>query len=173
MDRRRFLVSAATVTVPSAAGCISGVVGGGEGGPTLGEDYVPLTEHYHATTVVYNNEQLRLRAGDSPVPIGGTITFKITNTSPSSIGLGCHNPWTIQQRVDGEWRDVIWTAAEGFLLCVTGLPAGESTSVTVTLSKAALETQSRAVPLELRPGQYRFVLLSQTPYLAVNFRVRA
>lgn len=173
MNRRRFLGVAATVAVSSAVGCIGGIVGGGDGRTALGEDYEPLTDYYFGESVVYNYKQLRLRAVDSPVSVGGVIKFRITNTSGSSVTLGCRNPWTIQKRVDGEWHDVVWTSADSYLTCATPLPAGESTIVNVTISEVALETQSREVPLELNPGQYRFVMLSPNPYLAVNFRVHA
>ena len=101
------------------------------------------------------------------------IEFQVTNTGRSSITLGCGNPWTIQKSVDGEWWDAVWTSAEGFDSCATPLPAGESTAENVTIPKAALETETEEVRVELSSGQYRLVLLSTDPYLAADFRVRA
>jgi hypothetical protein len=172
MNRRRVLGSVATGMVPFLAGCISSG-GGKESKPNLGEDYMPLTEYYFSDTVTYDHDELRLRACDSAVQPGGTIKFKITNSGDSAVGLGCHNPWTIQKRVDGQWRDVVWTSADAYLTCATVLPAGKSTIEKVTISRAALAIEGEKVRFELNPGQYRFVLLSTDPYLAADFHVRA
>jgi hypothetical protein len=169
MDRRRFLGTAATVTSPFAAGCVRGGVGGLIGG----DQYVPLIERHGGKAITYNHEQLRLRLGNSAVSVGGTIEFQVTNTTRSLIYLGCGNPWTIQKSVDGEWRDAIWTSAEGFGSCATPLPAGESTTENATISKAALESETEEVRVELSSGQYRLVLLSTDSYLAADFRIRS
>lgn len=138
-----------------------------------GDQYTPLTDHYHSDTVVYNHDQLRLQACESAVKLGETLAFTITNTGDSSISLGCKNPTTLQKQVDGEWRDVVWTAADAYLTCVTMLQAGHSTSEAVTLTKDELESSTEEVRVELTPGQYRFVLLATDPYLAADFQVRA
>jgi len=133
----------------------------------------PFTAYHGDKPVVYQHKQLRLRALSETVSPGGTIKFRIINVGDSSITLGCNNPWTIQKSVEGQWRDGIWTSAEGYNSCASPLLAGKSTTVSVTLSQAALETQTEEVRLELNPGQYRFVLLSTDPFLAANFRVRS
>jgi hypothetical protein len=203
MNRRRVLGSVATGMVPLLAGCISGGGGESENETTVtgettlkertasgngttkvgtanpaqttgqGKEYIPLTEHYFSDTVAYDHDQLRLSACDSAVQPGRTIKFKITNTGDSAITLGCHNPWTIQKRVNGQWRDVVWTSADAYLTCATVLPPGESTIEKATVSRAALAIEGEKVRLELNPGQYRFVLLSTDPYLAADFHVRA
>lgn len=137
-----------------------------------GDQYTPLTDHYHSDTIVYDHDQLRLHACDSAVRPGETTTFTITNTGDSSITLGCHNPTTIQKQVDGEWRDVVWTAANAYLACATVLQAGHSTSEEVTVARDALKSSNKEVRIELTPGQYRFVLLATDPYLAADFHVR-
>ena len=169
MDRRQFFGTAATVTSPFAAGCVRGGVGGLIGG----DQYVPLIERHGGKAITYNHEQLRLRLGNSAVSVGGTIEFQVTNTTRSLIYLACGNPWTIQKSVDGEWRDAVWTSAEGFGSCATPLPAGESITENATISKAALESETEEVRVELSSGQYRLVLLSTDSYPAANFRVRA
>jgi len=138
-----------------------------------GDEYTPLTDHYHSDTVVYDHDELRLQAGEGPVRLGETIAFTTTNTGDSSIPLGCHNPTTIQKQVDGEWRDVVWTTADGYLTCATMLQAGHSTSEAVTITKGELESSTEEVRVELTPGQYRFVLLATDPYLAADFQVQA
>lgn len=173
MNRRQVLGSVATGMIPLLAGCISGRGGKSKRKPNLGEDYIPLTEYYFSDAVTYDHDQLRLRACDSAVQPGGTIKFKITNVGDSAVGLGCHNPWTIQKRVNGQWRDVVWTSSDAYLTCATVLPAGKSTVEKVTISRAALTIQGEKVRFELNPGQYRFVLLSTDPYLATDFHVRA
>lgn len=170
MNRRRFLGVAAIMTTPFLAGCLGGAASGDNDGK---EGYVPLTDHYFSEAITYNHKQLRLHPRGSAVSSGETIDFRITNTGDSSIVLGCRNPWTIQKSVDGQWRDVVWTSAENYLTCETRLPAGESIVENVTVSKAALETQTEEVRLKLSSGQYRFVLLSTDPYLAADFHIRA
>jgi hypothetical protein len=202
MNRRQFFGSVVVGMLPFAAGCVgnSGVGDGNEtttaekttllektdteDGTTRkntsappqtteqSKKYTPLTNHYFSDTIAYEHNQLRLRSLNSAVQPGGTIKFEVTNTGDSSVTLGCKNPWTLQKRVDAQWRDVIWTSTEYYLTCATMLPAGESTTVKVTVSRPTLETQSEEVRLELSPGQYRFVLLSTDPYLAVDFRIR-
>lgn len=202
MNRRRFLGSTVTVTIPFLTGCVSNGVGEGGNEATVGknatlnektasedrttgertsfpsqtteegEGYTPLTDHYFSDTVTYDHDQLRLRALDNAVQPGETIKFKITNTGDSGITLGCQNPTTIQKQVDGQWRDVVWTSANAFLTCATVLPAGESSIEKVTVSRTALAAQGEKVRLELNPGQYRFVLLSTDPYLATDFHIR-
>ena len=127
-------------------------------------NYQPLTSHYGNKPIAYEHDQLRLQVLKETVHLDGAIKFEITNTSESVISLGCHNPWTIQQFVNGQWRDVVWTSAEGFPTCATVLSAGESRVERVTISKAALETQTEEVRLDLAPGRYRFVLLPTDPF---------
>lgn len=202
MKRRRFLEYAVTGAIPLLTGCVSGEEGVGGSETTVAQEttlnenppsqdettyvgtstpprttsqeqeYIPLTEHYFSNKVVYEHDQLRLHTSDNAVRPEGTIKFRITNTGDSNVSLGCHNPTTIQKQVDGEWRDVVWTSADAFLTCATVLPAGKTTTETVTISRNALETKTEKVRPELKPGQYRFVLLSTDPYLAVDFQVR-
>ncbi|WP_423745120.1 immunoglobulin-like domain-containing protein (plasmid) [Haladaptatus sp. SPP-AMP-3] len=138
----------------------------------------PLTEQYEETLefeepITYEHDQLQLSGPEKPVTLGETIEFTVTNTGTSEVSLGCQNPWTLQQRNDGRWREVIWTTSDAFLLCLTVLKPGDSLTEDVTLRRSALETQSEIVKYDLTPGLYRLVLLETDPYFAVNFRIKS
>ena len=137
------------------------------------EGFKPLTEHYGNHAVVYNHDQLQLSGPDAPAALGDTVVFTLTNTGNTDISLGCHNPWTLQTYIDGQWQDVMWTSADAFLTCSTILAADESRSERVTLARSALETETEKVHHELTPGRYRFVLLALTPFVAVEFQIQS
>lgn len=80
---------------------------------SFGENSKPLTEHHGNHPIAYSHDQLRLTGPERTVALGDGAEFTITNTATASVALGCHSPWTLQQRADGRWRDAIWTSARG------------------------------------------------------------
>lgn len=168
VSRRKFLqLSVGSGVVFS--GCL---VNGAEFEPTS-RNPEPLTEHYGGHPVKYQHDGLRLSVASTDVQPGGTFRFEVENTSTSEITLGCGNPWTLQKFRDGEWRDVIWTTANGFPTCATPLPAGETRTEAVTVEREELASQTESVREDLTHGRYRVVLLSTEPFLAEEFRVRS
>lgn len=129
------------------------------------------TPNRENSRVVYEHEDLQLRSLRDSVPLGETIEFEVTNTSDSTVVLGCDNAWIIRSHSDGEWQDVTDTPRSYYQLCALELPPGESRVERATLSKDELEEQTGELLDELRPGQYRFVLLETTPRLAVDFTI--
>ena len=117
----------------------------------------------------YEHGDLKLRLLQDTVRIGDTIEFEATTTSDSRITLGCHDPWAIQRDVDGEWRHVTWTSDRYYRQCATVLGPGKSLVESITLSKSGLKSQAEEVHMELRSGQYRFLLLGASPVLALHF----
>ena len=132
----------------------------------------PLTALFGGHSVAYDHDRVRLSLSTSTVQLTETFEFTVTNTSEAMVSLGCGNPWTVQKYRDERWRDLLVTSADGFGGCGTDLPPGESRTDQVTLSKAALETETETLNEDLTPGQYRLVLLSTDPFLAEEFRVR-
>ncbi|WP_266080705.1 immunoglobulin-like domain-containing protein [Haladaptatus caseinilyticus] len=141
----------------------------------------PLTELYDndldvlGDSITYEHDQIRLSGPDQPVALGDTVEFTITNTSATEITLGCHNPWTLQQQINGRWRELLWSTSDGVLLCASILPSGKSFTEKVTLTRSALETlsETKTVQYDLTTGLYRFVILGTNPFLATDFRVRS
>ncbi|UPV75419.1 hypothetical protein M0R89_04960 [Halorussus limi] len=121
--------------------------------------------------VVYEHEDLRLETLRDSVRLGETIRFEVTNTSDSTVVLGCDNAWIVQTYSDGEWRDVTDTPRSHYQMCALELPPGESRVESATMSKERLETQTGDLLGELRPGRHRFVLLESSPRLAADFRI--
>lgn len=121
--------------------------------------------------IVYEHEGLRLQTLQDKVRLGETIQFKVTNTSDSTVILGCDNAWIIQVYSDEEWRDITDTPQSHYQMCALELPSGESRVESATMSKERLETQTGDLLEELQPGQYRFVLLESDPRLAVDFQI--
>ena len=121
--------------------------------------------------IVYEHEDLQLRTLQDSVRLGETIEFEVTNASDSTVVLGCDNAWIIQSHSDGEWQDVTDTPRSYYQLCALELAPGESRVERATMSKNELEEQTGNLLKELRPGQYRFVLLTTAPRLAVDFRI--
>lgn len=131
----------------------------------------PQAEYQDDKQVVYEHDDLKLRISQDTVRLGDTIEFEVTNTGDSEITLGCHNPWAIQKQSDGEWRHVTWTSGKYHNLCATVLSPSSSLEESITLSKFELASQADEVHAELRPGQYRFILLGSSPFLALDFTV--
>ncbi|WP_368411899.1 immunoglobulin-like domain-containing protein [Haladaptatus halobius] len=98
------------------------------------------------------------------------MEFTVTNTSTTKVSLGCGIPWTLQQRTNGRWREVIWTASDGVPHCLTRLPPGKSFTEEVTLTRSAIETQNGTVKYDLTAGLDRFVLIGTDPFVATDFR---
>ena len=121
--------------------------------------------------IVYEHEDLRLQTLQDSVPLGETIEFEVTNASDSTIGLGCDNAWIIQVYLDSEWQDVTDIPSSYYDLCAFNLSPGESHVERATMSKDELEEQTGNLLKKLRPGQYRFVLLTTAPRLAVDFQI--
>lgn len=132
----------------------------------------PRPEYRDDDHVAYERDGLELRTLQETVSPGDTIGFEVSNTSDSETVLGCHNPWAIQKRGDGEWYHVTWTSSRYHLLCGTAIPQGDSLVERLTLSESWLETNADDVHTELTPGQYRFLLVGTSPFLAVDFRIR-
>jgi len=138
----------------------------------FGSDEESLTSLFGDHGVVYQHEQVGLSLSTDTVALGGTFEYTATNTSDTSISLGCGSPWTLQTFRDDEWRDMIFTSAEGFGGCGSSLAAGASHTEEVTLTESALESRTEVVKEDLDPGRYRLVLLFTEPYLASEFRVQ-
>jgi hypothetical protein len=141
------------------------------------ENAKPLTEKYEETLefeepITHEHDQLQLSGPEKPGTLGETIEFTVTNTGTTEVSLGCHNPWTLQRRNDGRWREVVWTTSDAFLLCLTVFEPGTSITEDVTLRRSALEMEGEIVKHDLTPGLYRFVLLETDPYFGVDFRIK-
>lgn len=103
------------------------------------------------------------------------ITFELQHTGGSDdISVGCHIPWAIQKFEDGTWKHTVWTDQRWHLLCATLISPGETLTITVPLSPAALADEygvsEEEAEVTFTPGKYRFVVFVNPP-LAVNFRV--
>jgi len=160
MNRRSYLASVvATAAVP--AGYIA-----------LTDRQTDRTPGYRGDqSVVYEHDDLQLRLLQDEVQLGDTVEFEVTNTSDLTVVLGCHNPWAIQRRFDGEWRHVTWTGERYYQLCASGLAPGDSLTEQITLSESELEAHADELQTDLVPGAYRFLLLGSSPYLATDFDV--
>lgn len=123
--------------------------------------------------VVYDHDSLELQLRQESVHLGDTVEIEVKNTGESEVSLGCQNPWALQRHSDGEWRHVTWTGEKYYRLCYTGLTPDSSISEEIPLSRSELTQQVDDVQTELRPGQYRFVLLGTSPFVALDFTVLA
>jgi hypothetical protein len=159
LQSRRTLLRVTGLLAVPLAGCST------TGQPTL-------TEFHGNSPVVYSHDRIRLTGPESPVTLGQTAEFTITDTSSNGIGLRCGNPWTLHQKVDGRWRDIIVTSADGTCSGGYSLATGESETIEVGLASSALESGTETVRYELKPGVYRFVLLGTDPFVATNFAVQ-
>jgi hypothetical protein len=129
------------------------------------------TSEQENTRIVYEHDDLRLQTLQDSVRLGETIKFKVTNTSDSTVTLGCDNAWIIQEYSDDDWHDVTRRPQSYNQLCAFELHSGESRVERATMSKDELEEQTGKLLEELHPGRYRFVLLTANPRLAVDFRI--
>ncbi|QPV62792.1 hypothetical protein I7X12_19030 [Halosimplex litoreum] len=129
-----------------------------------------LSEAHGGNRVADSHGRLELASATEDVEFGEPARFEIGNTGPSTVGVGCQVPWTIQRRESGGWSDVLWTDSNAFAQRATELSPGGTTSETVTMSRAALDDHG-IVELSLNPGRYRFVLLGVDPFLATDFRL--
>ncbi len=159
MNRRTYLLSGGA-TVATLAGFAA--VG------TLQDE---SQVEYQGKDIVYERDDLSLRLRQEPISLGDTGEFEVTNTGDSKITLGCNNPWAIQKQSDGDWQHVTWTGDRYYQMCATELSPGDSLVEGITLSKSGLERGSNEHSPELRPGQYRFLLLGSSPYLALEFEL--
>ena len=128
-------------------------------------------EYADEADVVYEHDQLALSVQPDSVRLGDTVEFEICNQSPSDFTLGCHNPWALQQQTNDGWAHLTWTADGYYDLCAFILPAGERTTIQLTLSEQALTERAAPLDGELQSGTYRFLVLGTTPYFAVEFTV--
>jgi hypothetical protein len=157
---RRSVLPLSVCGITALAGC-----------SVMGSRREPMTQFYGGRSVAYQHERVRLSLSQKTIQVGASFEFTVANTSESSITLGCHNPWTLQKYRDGQWRDVVWTSANGKPACATVLDAGKTRTERVTLERSALETQTETVREDLTSGRYRVVLLSTDPFLAADFQV--
>lgn len=137
------------------------------------EDDEPQAGYLTDEDVVYEHEDLELQLRQESVHLGDAVEFEVLNTGESEVSLGCQNPWALQRQVDGEWRHLTWTGERNYRACYTGLTPDTSVTVEIPLSGSELPQQADDVQTELRPGQYRFILLGTSPFLALDFTVRA
>ena len=158
---RRTLLSLSIGGFTALAGC-----------SLIGSNEESLTSLFGGHGIVYQHDQVRLSLSTDTVPPKGTFEYTVTNTSNTSISLGCGSPETLQKFRDDKWRDVIFTSAEGFGGCGSSLEAGASHTEEITLTESALETRTEVVKEDITPGHYRLVLLFTEPYLAAEFRVQ-
>lgn len=164
MRRRTYLTS-----LLGSAAVLSGCSARGlrtDGGKDL-ESYQPDKE------IVYDHDDLSLEVLQDTIHHKDEVEFRVSNTSQSQVTLGCDNPWALQKNTDGKWQHVTWTNQKYYDLCASLLPPGDSITETVTLSESKLETQASEVKAELTPGNYRFVVLGSSPFLAVDFEVQS
>lgn len=131
-----------------------------------------LTAHHGGGPVASDHDQVRLRARRARVARGEAIGFDVANVGDAPVALGCGNPWTLHQRRDGRWRDVLRTSAVAHPQCATRLQPGESIVERVTIP-TTLANRPETVAFDLTPGRYRFVLLGTDPFLAADFRLTA
>ena len=112
LSRRKLLHLTGIAAVP-LAGCSA--LGRNKNGQPLSELYDNDLDVL-GDSVTYEHDQIRLSGPDQPVVLGDTVEFTIINTSTTEITLGCHNPWTLQQRAKDRWREVLWTTSDEVLL---------------------------------------------------------
>lgn len=170
--KRRELIGAGTLTIVggSAVGTALGV------GPLASNETTEpdQPEYLGREPVVYDRDDLQLRALHDSVRRGETNTFEIKHTGSSeAINLGCNIHWALQVYQDEQWKHVTWTGGRYYDLCYTAISAGQTVTETVPLSRSDLAENSdiSEVVIDLTPGKYRFVLLGSPPYLAVNFNL--
>ncbi|SIR83916.1 hypothetical protein SAMN05421858_4080 [Haladaptatus litoreus] len=164
MKRRTFIASGSVALL------------GGVAGTTLGfksqfSKDESQADYQDDDRIVYEHDNMKLRPRQESANLGDTIQFEVTNTSDSKIVLGCNNPWAIQRFSDGKWRHVAWTKDRYYQMCAQEVGSGDLYTQNVTMSKSGLERQSGNVAGKLGPGQYRFVLLGTSPFLATDFTV--
>lgn len=165
LSRRRFLRLGAVTALLSTAGCT--VTG------RQSDDDEPQAEYQTDEDVVYDHHNLELHLRQESVHLGDTVEIEVRNTGESEVSIGCQNPWALQRQSDGEWRHVTWTGEKYYRLCYTGLAPDSSISEEIPLSRSELAQQADDVQTELLPGQYRFVVLGTSPFVALEFTVLA
>ncbi len=158
MKRRTVLASFGT-SVVAISGCT--VLGSEDSDPG----------YLNQEPIVFYRDDLRLSLTDRPVHLGDTIEFEVTNTSDSSVSLGCKNPWALQYQTSEGWKHLTWTGDRFYQLCLTQLGAGKSLTEQITLSEQALEADASNLQRPLTQGAYRFVLIGSAPHLALQFNV--
>ena len=159
LQSRRTLLRVIGLLAVPLAGCST------TGQPTL-------TKFHGNSSVVYTHDRIRLTGPENPVTLGQTAEFTITNTSSNNIGLRCGNPWTLHQQVDGGWRDIIVTSADGTCSGGSSLAAEESKTIEVEMETSELESRTETVQYELQAGTYRFVFLGTDPFVATDFVIQ-
>lgn len=165
LTRRRYLrLGAVTALLPIAGCTVAGL--------RSDEDEMDA-EYQSEDEIVYEHGDLELDLLQEPVHIGETVEFEVTNTGESEVSLGCQNPWALQRQSDGEWRHITWTGEDYYKLCATLLSPDSTVSEEIPLSNSGLAQQAEEVQTEIRPGQYRFILLGPSPFVALDFTVRA
>ncbi|WP_224333131.1 hypothetical protein [Haloprofundus halobius] len=127
--------------------------------------------NYLGREIVYERDGFELSLLDEVARLGETVAFEATNTGESEISLGCNSPWAIQRETADGWQHTTWTGGRYFEMCYSALRPGDSVREVVTLSESALDGQVSELHTELRPGQYRFVLIGSEPYLATDFEI--
>lgn len=132
----------------------------------------PFSELFGEHPITYQHDELDLSIPAESVRVGDTFLVRLTNTADEPVGLHCGNPWTLQVYRENQWKELIWTTADGWGGCAGSIPSHQTQTERVTLARSALESQTEEVRGELSPGKYRFVLLSTDQFPAVDFHVR-
>lgn len=168
MNRRKVLTASGLTLLGG------GIVGTALGYGPLASDDSSKPSYLGDAEIVYERDELVLRAHPDVVEQGETIEFEITHTGQSEArGLGCNIPWAIQKYEDGGWKHAVWTSARYFNMCSSRISPGETRTLAVPLSREELNEYREIgeVDFEFSPGKYRFVLVGVEPYLAVNFSI--
>lgn len=156
------------------------ILGGGILGLALGagpmDSEKPNSPGYQEDSrIVYERENVLLTIKPDVVEQPEEITVEIQHTgNTGSIFLGCNIAWAVQKYVEGEWEHVAWTGSRYVDLCDTRIQPGQSKIETVQLSIPEMKDDPEITDIavdELSPGKYRFVLLGEKPFVAVNFDV--
>jgi len=163
LSRRRILaLGAITTSLMGGAYTVAGL---------RSDEDEPRADYLRDDQISYEHDNIEVQVIQDTVYIGDTIEFEVTNTGESNVTLGCQNPWTVEKQENGEWQTVAWTGGDYYKLCATVLSPGETYTESLSLSKSELVQRADNTKLEIRPGQYRFVLLGPSPFYAVDFRV--
>lgn len=96
-------------------------------------------------------EGFELAVSEESVPLGGTITVRLTNTTDEERNSGIESKYDVQRRTDAGWRSVFRYEGPGWEDLAVGHDPGEGYRWELTLTEDGL---SRPREDELGPAYY-------------------
>lgn len=180
MKRREFVGAVLAGLSVLSSGCLDTAVQGlgvGAVGERCSEEGLrPVSKSYRQDDPRYvegGANGLYVAASAKTVGHGETIGFAVSNASDHAISIPERDAFAVQHRVQGQWRDVVWTSERRGFGRGTQIGPGETLIWTLQMDQEGLETEEdRHVCNPLETGAYRFVFFTYETPVYVRFGLR-